>query len=50
MGGGAVGIQQGMRALMSAWSQGHTMENAQQAGGGGAGNRSVCKAAVGWGL
>lgn len=50
MGRGAVGIQQGMRALMSSWSQGHTMENAQQAGGGGAGDRSVCKAAVRWGL
>lgn len=50
MGGGALGIQQGTQALMSAWLQGHTMENAQQAGGGGAGDRNVCKAVVGWGL
>lgn len=39
MGGGAVGIQQGMQALMSAWLQGHPMESAQQAGGGRAGDR-----------
>lgn len=50
MGGGAEGIQQGMRALISIWLQGHTVENAQQAGGGGASARSVWKAAVGWGL
>lgn len=50
MDGVAEGIQQGTRALISVWLQGHTVENAQQAGGGGASARSVWKAAVGWGL
>lgn len=46
MGGGVEEIQQGVQALVSAGSQEHTMESAQQAGKG-AGDRNVCRAVVG---
>lgn len=46
--GGTEGTQQAKQALKSAGSE-DTMEKAQQAGGG-VGDKSVCKAAVGWGL